>query len=968
MSFPLINRYTGTVSLLFAAALTWTSIGAQAQGAATGPARRAAAPQRAPQDGAPPADNLPKQLPGELVVRLAPGMTADALSEHFGLSIKRKLRYAPNTYILKGTPAVVEKIRGQLIATPGVLKVVDNKLGRFNALPAVRSNDPLVSEQWPLRLMGATNLWGVTVGERLVNGPIRNAKIGLLDSGIQSDHPDLAANMDPNGWDFTNNLPHDDFNINFFLEDHGTAMAGCMATVTNNFEGLSSVSWEGVTILPCEIGDFVTVNNVTSILPSTGYAIDAIYYCIEQGVDVISMSFGVGQDDLLEQACQDAFDSGVVLVGASGNNRFFGTSFGVSFPASLDTVIAVGAVGPSGELAYYSDGGPELDVVAPGGNDSNFSDFSRQVLSTDGTGFSVIFGFPPGYEYGQGTSQATAFTAGAIATLITQGARDEDLTPQEHVLRIKSILEKTARSPLGQRSDEFGAGLINVFAALREVTPVIDVAAPVPNEITASFGEPFQASISRNELIPAENGIPGDYVKQPVPLLDTDFNVFHNGTSIIDQVEIVDSEAGLIGYAPNSNTRYAIGNNRINIVVDHPLLADTQRSLEGPAVGRIPARVFQFRVQPRVEQPGLKLVSFPFELQTDADDSDEIPGPDSLSFLVGSNPFKVARYLTGQSRYAIWDTLGSPQEPEADLVPPPARDLDPNDPDSSDEIFQEVGVRRPPIGIGYWARVSSQTQLQILGKSERSGTYEIRLLPGFNLIGNPYPFRVPWNVVNVRFGNEVMSVQEAASRNLMRNTLWRWENGRYTFNTLPHGELREFEGHWVRAFREVTLIVPRIAATVSSSVASAAPATDAAAWTASIEAKVGSQTAGEVVLGATDKARNGYGPEDVETPPTAPAQSTLRVRNGNWGRESGAYAQDLRQVANSAQRWTLEVETYKAGQPVKLSWDAFPAGSRAQIRTASGEVHTLTRQGSFQFTPKRAGLHQLVVTAVPVAG
>lgn len=978
MSSPLVTKYTGTISLLFAAALTWASLGAQAQGAAAGPVRRPGAAQRAPQDGQPPA-NLPQELPGELVVRLAPGMTADGLAANHGLSIKRRLRFAPNTYILKGDPAAVAKVTNQIRATPGVLKAVTNKLGRFTALPSIDSNDALRSELWPLRLMGAPSFWGVSVGERLVNGPIRNAKIGLLDTGILSTHPDLAANIDPNGWDFTQNQLHDPLDIFwYFLEDHGTAMAGCMAAVTNNFEGIASLPWEGVTVVPCEIGDFFVSNNNTFILPSTGYAIDAIYYCIEQGVDVISMSFRVGQDDLLDQALQDAYDSGIVAVGASGNSRFFGTSFGVSYPASVDTVIAVGAVGPSGELAFYSDGGPELDLVAPGGNDSNFTDLSRQVLTTDASGFSPIFGFPPGYDYGQGTSQACAYTAGVVATLITQGARDEDLTPQEQVERIRQVLEKTARNPLGRRTDDFGAGLINVAAALREITPVIDVAAPVPNEITASFGEPLQATIARSQLVPAENGIPGDYIKEIVPLLETDFDVFHNGTSILDNVEITDSLVGTIGYTPDSNTRYAIGNNRINIVVEHPLLADTQRSLEGPAVGFIPARVFQFRVQPRIEQPGLKLVSFPFELQAgdpDSGDEGELRGPNTLSFLVGSNPFKLARWLPHQGRYAIWDTLGSPQEPEADLLPPPARDLDPSDPSDSQEIFDEVGVRRPPIGLGFWARVNSQTQLQIIGKSERSGSYEIKLQPGFNLIGNPYPFRVPWNVVSVRFGNEVMSVQEAAGRGLMRNTLWRWDGGRYRFDVLPHGQLREFESHWVRAFRDVTLIVPRIAAnvvtagagTASRRVAEGGTANDG--WTASIEATVGGLDAGHVIVGAAPTAANGFGLEDVESPPPAPAHPQMSLANRGWGAHSGRYVRDVRRSGNGIQRWIVEVETSRPGVPVKLSWDGFPVNSQAHLRiNGERDLRRLAGEGSCEFTPSGPGRHRLVVTAIPNAG
>src|SRR5687767_8281293 len=181
--------------------------------------------------------------------------------------------------------------------------------------------------------------------------------------GPQTSHPDLAANIDPRGFDFINGQPYDENAILIDFEGHGTEMAGCVAAVTNNAEGISSMPWEGVKVLPCHIGREVITNNVLSIMPDFAAATDALYYSIEQGVDVVNLSFGsFFPDPILQQAIIDAYNEGIVIVGASGDSRFFGTSFGVQFPASMDEVIAVGAVGPSGELAFYSDGGPELDL------------------------------------------------------------------------------------------------------------------------------------------------------------------------------------------------------------------------------------------------------------------------------------------------------------------------------------------------------------------------------------------------------------------------------------------------------------------------------------------------------------------------------------------------------------------------------------------------------------------------------
>lgn len=960
MRLTKIQRMASTGLALLGAAMFLATSAGSARGAAPrapGAARPRAV--RLPGNELP----LPVEMPGQLVVRLAPGVNVETVLSGTPMTVRRKLRYAPNTYILQGAPAPLEGAAALLQGRAGVLYVGPNRLGRWHALPAVEPDDPLMDEQWSLRLAGAPNLWGVTVGERLVNGPVQNAKVGLIDAGCLISHPDLAPIVDPNGWDFTLNQPYDDTFIPFLIDDHGTGMAGVIGATTNNLEGISSLPFEGVTILPCRATELVTVGNTLVSIPSTGYITDAVYYCIAQGVDVINMSFGVPADDLLTAALQDAYDQGIVLVGSSGNNRFFGASLGVSYPANLDIVIAVGAVGPSGELAFYSDGGPELDLVAPGGNDPTGADITRQVLSTEGTGLFFLFGYPPGYFFGQGTSQAAAFVSGAVATLISQGARDATLSPSEQIERIRQILIRTARSPIGAFSNDYGFGVINVAAALQEFSPVIDVFSPGARESTPSFGEPIRASVVRYTLDPVLGGLPGEYVRTPAGLMQNvdppDFQLSLNGADLTDLLEL-SPDGSLITYAPSLAERYSIGNNALDLVVSDLDTPNGTRNLVGPAVGRVPARNFQFRVEPRIEHPGLKMVSIPYELRRDPDD----PGDtrDTVSFLVGGGLFKLARWLPEESRYAIWDTLGSPQEPEADLLPPPAREDE--DPFDSDRTFNALGVRRPPIGLGYWARVVNTTQLQIVGASERSGTYEIGLKPGFNLIGSPYPFRVPWNVVSVRFGNELMSVQEASNRNLMRNTIWRYEDGRYRFSALPQGELREFQSHWVRAFRNVTLLVPRIASVLAPT-RPLASASDPG-WQGIMTASTQGEQVGTVVVGASSRARDGWGTEDVEAPPAAPSPGGLRLLHS--GERMGALC-DLRRSDGVRKTWEIEVTTTRPKQPVRLSWRGFPERVRPELRMGDGSpVRPLAAAGWLRVSFDTPGTHRLKLTAAAVKG
>lgn len=813
-----LNRYTSIFTILLLAAAAGVSLANQVQSAPRGVAGGA----RRPTTIGLPGPDEPREVPGQVVVRLAAGVDPQQLGHYFGLRVKEKLRFAPNTYIFDGVLLPLEQVVQQLKRTPGVIAASPNAYLRMSALPRVTPEDPLYNQQWVFRALNAEPFWGITVGERLVKGPQRQVVVALLDAGPLTTHEDLAENIDPRGFDFINGGPYDVTQVPTDIADHGTQMAGCIAAVTNNQRGIASLPWEAVKVLPCRVGGLDIAP--TAILLAS--AVDALYYSIQEQVDVVNMSFGTPQDfDLFRQAIQDAYNQGIVLVGASGNSRGVIPNVRVDYPARYDEVIAVGAVGPFDDLAYYSNTGLELELVAPGGNDSSFAEANRQILSTTGldAGGSLGPNAPEGYGYSQGTSQATAYVSGAIATLLTQGAVDLSLGPTEQVQSIRTLLQETARNAFGQRTTNFGFGILDVARALQRVTQYIDITTPIPGEVTASFSEPLEATIV-----------------QPVPttLDPSQYQVFQNGQDITDEVELVSPASGTIRHTPTPETRYNIGLNRINIIAestlnppdpDDPTRWSGERSLEGnsgavetPAAPHIPARAYAFRVEPRRVLRGLQTLSIPYTLPPQETASTRT---DTLQFLFGGNLVRLARWVPEQNRYAIFDIQGSPQDPEAQLKPPPS-----DDPSSSTQAnLEQVGVRQPPAGLGFWARVESPTQAQLFGTAVRAPEYEIQLKPGFNLIGNPYPFRVPYNSVRVRFGNEIMSVQEAADRGLMRNTLWRWEpqpnaetprQGDYTLTVLPQGELIPWEAQWVRSSQELTLLVPRVASGIQLNTAS----------------------------------------------------------------------------------------------------------------------------------------------------
>jgi len=106
----------------------------------------------------------------------------------------------------------------------------------------------------------------------------------------------------------------------------------------------------------------------------------------------------------------------------------------------------------------------------------------------------------------------------------------------------------------------------------------------------------------------------------------------------------------------------------------------------------------------------------------------------------------------------------------------------------------------------------------------------------------------------------------------------------------------------------------------------------------------------------------------VEGPPPGPGPVTIRVANAAWGPHAGSYAQDVRR-AGETQRWSLEVETTRVNEPVKLSWDRFPAGTRATLQVEGDPVaRPLTRDGSVEFTAARPGVRRVTVIAGPEKG
>jgi subtilisin family serine protease len=266
---------------------------------------------------------------------------------------------------------------------------------------------------------------------------------------------------DAGGWDFMNWDGHanDD-------DGHGTHVTGTVAQTTNNGFGVAGVAY-GTTIMPVKVLNSAGTGTLQTIA-------DGICYAVDNGADIINLSLGgPSGGETLENAVAYAYNNGVVVIAASGNDNA-----AVGYPAAYDAyVIAVGATQYNEVRAPYSNYGASLDLVAPGGNtgvDLNGDGYADGVLQNTFGDTTVDWA----YWFWQGTSMAAPHVSGVAALLLV---RNPSLTPDG----VRSVLQSTAED-LGTAGwdSTFGWGLVDAEVALRSLAEPAHISLGV---------EPFQA-------------------------------------------------------------------------------------------------------------------------------------------------------------------------------------------------------------------------------------------------------------------------------------------------------------------------------------------------------------------------------------------------------------------------------------------------------------------------------------------
>ncbi len=235
-------------------------------------------------------------------------------------------------------------------------------------MPNFSARSQVVGEKtpWGIHAVRAPEAWKMSAGGA-------GARVLVLDTGIDRDHPSLAANFEA-GQNFmedaarcTQPTPYPYFD----QEGHGTHVAGTIAAAMDE-AGFVGVAPNAKISMGRVCGMIVNpfVGQCQSGCSNIAVA-QGIDWGVSQKVDVISMSLGGPSATPSERrAVQTAISSGVTLVAASGNgtqDREGNIVYDkVSYPAALNGVIAVGAIDVNKQKASFSQYGPELAIVAPG--------------------------------------------------------------------------------------------------------------------------------------------------------------------------------------------------------------------------------------------------------------------------------------------------------------------------------------------------------------------------------------------------------------------------------------------------------------------------------------------------------------------------------------------------------------------------------------------------------------------------
>lgn len=452
----------------------------------------------------------PEAIPGEYLVKMkASAMsrgTIASLNNMLGVTVKNTM---PEQGIVVVKMPIIQTQASAVQAlsqNPYVELVEPNFIYRLERTP----NDPMLGNLWGMKNSGqadssnSTGVAGVDIDAEKawdIETGSDNVVVAVIDTGVDWNHPDLAANSwintaEANGTagvdDDGNGYIDDIHGVNFVqanaptgnpLDDHGhgSHCSGTIGARGDDGKGIVGVAWN-TKIMALK---FLGADGSGSLEG----AIKAIDYATKMGANIMSNSWGGGgMSQLMKEAIERANAKGILFVAAAGND---GANNDTSphYPSNYEVpnVLSVAAIDNKGNLA-------------------SFSNYGRSTVHVGAPGVNIYSSINGGrYDSWSGTSMATPHVSGAAALLLSH-------EPNLNAVGIKQRLMATVKPLRGLKNKVASNGLTNVYNALTNTIAPPDMNDPAlwaKQDISFSTPHPYakKAEITYEVNVPGANEI-----------------------------------------------------------------------------------------------------------------------------------------------------------------------------------------------------------------------------------------------------------------------------------------------------------------------------------------------------------------------------------------------------------------------------------------------------------------------------
>ncbi|MDQ7824113.1 MAG: S8 family peptidase [Candidatus Eremiobacteraeota bacterium] len=379
---------------------------------------------------------------GEIVIDLKDGTTDAEIAQmmkQYGITMDYNSPFSAK-YRLMVADVEEEHIAGlleQLVHDSRVEYAEPNYVYQILSYP----DDPLYKYQWHMEKIKVRGAWKYATGQNVI--------VAVIDTGVAyEDYKNFHRLEDLEKTQFVS--PYNFVSKDTHANDdhaHGSHVAGTIAQTTNNKKGVAGIAYN-CKIMPLKVLSSAGMGKTSDIA-------DAIKYAADHGAKVINMSLGGRfSSSVMHDACKYAYQKGVTIVCAAGNER----SERISYPAAYDECIAVSAIRDDDELTFYTNKGKDIEIAAPGGDlnvDQNGDGYKDGVLQNT---IKVRNPEQEDYSLFQGTSMASPHVAGAAALLVSLGYSNPAM--------VRAILKKSARSKGLDLKKGYGAGILDAEKAV----------------------------------------------------------------------------------------------------------------------------------------------------------------------------------------------------------------------------------------------------------------------------------------------------------------------------------------------------------------------------------------------------------------------------------------------------------------------------------------------------------------------